>query len=253
MCVKRLSFNYIFLVYLVLLLVAPAADLCWAQPPRPAAKKPAEQNSSYLDRAKSEIEKKRYPSALRLLSLEIRKNPQSAEAQRLRGSVHEKLGLFKKAVADYTHYIELKPQDPKGYILRGDAKNFDQDYEGAIEDYTVAMKLAPSSVDAYLGRGLALVGMERYDDAIKDYQWVLASNPRNSDAMGNIGRACMLAGRPLEAVAYLERALEMETDSAWQAKIRQWLDELVQEPGTAVRRTRGPARQPLGRAGGALW
>ena len=72
---------------------------------------------------------------------------------------------------------------------------------------SAAIKLAPSSAAAYLGRGLAYAGLAKYDEAIKDYQWVLKINPNNAEALGNMGVANMLAGRPVEAMSYFERAL----------------------------------------------
>ena len=197
-----------------------------------------------IERGKSELEKKRYAGALRWFSTALRRDPGSAEAYRLRGTAQDKLGFSQKAVQDFTKYIELKPRDPAGYIARADARNFNQEHAAALEDYSVAVKLAPSSPGGYLGRGLAYVGLQKYDEAIKEYQWVLKLDPNNTEALGNMGIACMLAGRNMEAMSYFERALAAELDPQWRAHIEKWTAQLLEQADAAGGGKKGPVRGP---------
>ena len=163
------------------------------------------------------------------------------------------MGLPQKAIQDFTKYIELKPRDPAGYIGRADARNFNQEHAAALEDYHFAVKLAPSSPAPYLGRGLAYVGLQKYGEAIKEYQWALKLDPNNTEALGNMGVACMLAGRNLEAMSYFERALNLERDPQWRARIEKWTSQLLEQADAARHDKRGPVRGSADHGSKPLW
>ncbi len=202
----------------------------------------------YLARGRKLMSKGLYAGAVRSLSLALKKRPGSAEAYLLRGSAYDRMGRPDKAIEDLSRYIQKRPSDPTGYIRRGDAKNFNSMHREAVDDYTIAIQLAPSSVPAYLGRGLAHAGMEKYENAIKDYYWVLRLDPKNREALGNMGIACMLANRPLQAVGYFEQALAVETDPRWRRRINELMEKIVRHPGEKISPgrvpTRGPVRRP---------
>lgn len=225
-----------------------------AQTGRPAAR-PTEPKPTrhFIEESSKLIENRNYARAIAILSAVIRKGDNSPQAYKLRGKAFDRVGNPLRAVKDFSRYIELNPSDPEGYILRGDARTFNHDYEQALEDFNKALKLSPSSAEAYLGRGLARAGMSRYQEAIKDYQWVLTKNPRNPEALLNMGRACMLSGRPIEAMNYLERALETETNLKWRQTIQGWMDELLKDQRVSKQQSRGPAGRPTESQPRKLW
>ncbi|MFH0822673.1 MAG: tetratricopeptide repeat protein [Pseudomonadota bacterium] len=214
-------------------------------PPRPAAEIVAEAKEHYLNG--------RFSAAVRSASAAIRLDKNRAEAYRIRGEAHDRLGLRERAVRDYTAYLDLNPKEAKVYIWRGDANNHLLNHEAALKDYEAALALNPKSTDAYIGKGLAYVGLERYTDAIKAYQWVLTQMPNNAEVLGNMGLACMMAGRPLTAVTYFERALASETDPQWRLRIEGWLKEIEtrvdavspKKAGQAGRRTGDRPKEKL--------
>lgn len=212
------------------------------------AESPSKRTDASIERAKEQINKGQYGSAIRILGRAIRKGGTPAEAYLLRGAAYDRLGVSHRALKDLDRYIRLRPSDPQGYIARGDAKNFDMQHESAVDDYTIAVKLAPRSAKAFLGRGLAYAGLGRYNDAAKDYLWALRLDPNNRDALANMGVACMRSGRPLEAMTYFERALAVETNPKWREKIHDWMDQLAKEARPKTRAGRGPMRSPRGRA-----
>jgi len=234
------------------IVVVGAACLClgpceyaFSQTTQPAARsaeaKPAR---LFIEESSKLIQNGNYARAIALLSAVIRKGDNSPQAYKLRGKAFDRIGNSGRAIKDFSRYIQLNPSDPEGYILRGDARTFSHDYEQALDDYNKALKLSPSSAEAYLGRGLAHAGMNRYKEAAKDYQWVLTKNPKNPEALINMGRACMLSGRPIEAMNYLERALETETNLKWRQTIQGWMDELLKGQQASKQQSRGPLGRP---------
>lgn len=241
-------FTYIFISIFAIILAEYLSLPCGAEPRKsPRAKIDPKTASELIEDARRFIEDKHYPAAVRALDAALRKSPDSADAYRLRGIAYDRLGATARALPDLSRYIELKPRDPDGYILRGDARNFSGEHEAALDDYNKAIKLAPSSVPAYLGRGLALAGLHRYDEAIKDYQWIIALDGTNPEALMNMGVACKLAGRQLEAVGYLEKALTLEQDPQWKRKIEKWIEQIMQDADLQRQKARASGSQPAPR------
>jgi len=235
---KRLSRHSYAILGVLAVALAAVADL-------PVLAQQVESAPQLFQRGKLQFDKRQYATAVKSLTAAIRKDPRLSAAYMLRGQAHDLLGFPELAVKDLTRYIELKPSDANGYIVRGDINNFNSDHEAALQDYDAAARLAPSSVEAHLGRGLANAGLERYGEAIKDYQWVLRLEPKNREALGNMGVACMRANRTLEAVSYLERAANLETDPKWKEQLREWIDKLARYPDAAGTKNRGPTRSPV--------
>lgn len=205
----------------------------------------------FLEQGEKQFEQRHYAVAVRTLSAALRRDPRLAEAYRLRGQALDQIGLPQRAIQDFTKYIELKPSDARGYICRGDAHNFNLDHDLALADYNHAIRVQPSSVPAHLGRGLAYAGLEKYDDAIKDYQVVLRANPDNTEALANMGVACMLAGRAMEAMNYFERALQKEKDPQWRDQMEKWIAKLLQDPKVGKSGLRPPTVS--GKSARPLW
>lgn len=215
---------------LVAILVLPAS-VCFVfaapavQPRSPGAIRPA----ASMEEARRLYEGGRYGEAARVLSAVIRSGDSVAEAHKLRGKAQEKLGAHAAASKDFIRYCQLKPGDLEGLTLKAEALLGAGDFEGAVEGFAEVIRLAPSRVQAYQGRGLALTALDRYDDAVKDFAWVLRHKPDDQDALVNMGRACMLGNRPMEAAAYLNRCLKTEKDPKWAEKIRAWLADIAGE------------------------
>ncbi len=227
----------------IIIFIALFGSHVWAQAPAAGAKVSA---ATHVRQGKEQYENKQYSAALRSLSLAIRKDPHNSQAYLFQGKTRLALGMPHAAVKDFTRYIELRPSDASGYVERGDAHNFNLDHETALSDYNTAIRLAPSSSSAYLGRGLAFTAMAKYSDAIKDYQTVLRLNPNNTDALGNLGIACMLGGRPVEAMNYFERALANETDLDWRRRIEEYSEKLLKSADGMKKPVRGLPTKPAG-------
>jgi tetratricopeptide (TPR) repeat protein len=242
----------IFAIFTACAVIALAQDL-FAQGPSRTVRPREALSTGSVQEGKRLLESGRYALAIRHFSAAIRRGDAPAEVYKLRGKAFDKSGVPSRAIKDYSRSIELNPSDSETYILRGDARVLNHEYEAAVSDYSNAIKSAPRSQEAYLGRGLAYSGMAKYDEAIKDYQWVLKIKPRSPETLLNMGRACMLAGRSLEAMTYLEKALEVETSPKWRQKIQEWMDELLKDPGRARKKAPEPGVRPVPSTPGKYW
>ena len=91
------------------------------------------------------------------------------------------------------------------------------------------------------------MAQEKYSEAIKDYQFILRTNPENTEALGNLGIACMLAGRPMEAMIYFEKTLALEKDPEWRMRIEKLTEKLLQDPKLAKKQApAAPVKLPAG-------
>lgn len=64
-----------------------------------------------------------------------------------RGISFDKLGDFKKAVADFTTVIKLDPNNVNAYFNRGSAFDSLGQYDRAVSDYTKALDLDNTGTD----------------------------------------------------------------------------------------------------------
>ncbi len=214
------------------------------------AAEPPQSAESSLEQGREALRQKRYGPAMRLLSDAIRKDPNQVHAWRLRAQVHEHLGRLHLAVQDYERYLALRPSDSDAYVRRGDLLNRTLEHESAIQDYTRALKLKPSQVGALVGRGLALTALERYPEALDDYRRALAFDPANGEVLGNIAIAYLLSGERGKAAQYMKKALQVEKDPAWKARLESWLTHLesrrhTKTPDIPPAETPPPATKPL--------
>ncbi len=186
-------------------------------------------SAELLKQGKTQYEARQYATAARSFTQALQKGAGGSEILLLRGKCYERMGMIPAAIADFSKSIRLNPKDTAAYLARGDARNFNQDHESAIADYNAVMGTNSTSVAAHMGRGLAYVGLQQYDQAIKDYQWILRVRPNHLEALENMGIACMLSGRKMEAMTYFQKAMEQENDVQWRGRIDKWMEQLLQQ------------------------
>lgn len=212
------------------------------------------QNSpaTLISKARSLIEKKNFPAAVRYLTESLQNSPKTAEAYLLRGQAYDRMGFPMKALQDLNRYIELRPNDLEGFISRADVNNFNLDHKAAVEDYNKALQLLPDSRPALIGRGIAYAGLENYDLAIRDYETVLSMYPWDHEALVNLGMAFALSGKKESALKSFNKALQVEVDPAWRARISSMVDQLSVATNQEKPKPRGPTRSPINKETG-MW
>ncbi|MDD5584549.1 MAG: tetratricopeptide repeat protein, partial [Candidatus Omnitrophica bacterium] len=111
----------------------------------------------------------------------IEMEPNEARYYSRRAGVYSKKNNFKQAMADANKAIELDPTDD-AYLSRGLVHSNSKDFDRAIADYSHALQINPYSVQTYLIRGLAYVEKGDNDRAIADYAKVLEIDPGSLQA-----------------------------------------------------------------------
>ncbi|MEK7233102.1 MAG: tetratricopeptide repeat protein [Elusimicrobiota bacterium] len=88
------------------------------------------------------------------------------------------------------------------------------DTAGAVEDAKVAVKIKPNDASSYAARGKARLVLGNYDGALSDFR--ASSKADNRSVEGPLGEGGVLSamGKPREARAALDRAVERDPGSA---------------------------------------
>jgi tetratricopeptide (TPR) repeat protein len=127
-----------------------------------------------------------------------------------RGMAFEDLGMFDRAVADFTAAIELDPSDPRHYVNRGRVLGNLGRHEAAIADASKAIALNPAYAEAYTNRGLEYLETGRFDRALEDFTAAVRSKPSYADAYLNRGVLYERTGRPALALADYDAAIALD-------------------------------------------
>jgi tetratricopeptide (TPR) repeat protein len=91
----------------------------------------------------------------------------------------------------------------KELIAKGARRNATALYEDAL-------RLDPLNSDAAMGFGLLLADLKKYDEALRLLKRAREYGPDRADLLHSLGRVSMLADRRASAIAYFERAYELE-------------------------------------------
>jgi tetratricopeptide (TPR) repeat protein len=75
----------------------------------------------------------------------------------IRGILHEKLGQFEEAVADFSEVIRLDPDNVNAFFSRGSALDSLGHFERAVQDYTKALVLDGSAVEGLQQTSMGLM------------------------------------------------------------------------------------------------
>jgi tetratricopeptide (TPR) repeat protein len=99
-----------------------------------------------------------------------------------RGSAYLRTGDTERALADFTHAIQLQPTLAEAYANRVPIHVATGDYSQALADTTQAIHLQPDLAVAYNNRGLIYLHTHDYDRAIADFSATLQRLVEAKDA-----------------------------------------------------------------------
>jgi tetratricopeptide (TPR) repeat protein len=100
-----------------------------------------------------------------------------AEAYTNRGNIYADKGETDKAIADFTHAINLDPTRDDAFAARGVQYYNQGDYKHAVADFDAAIRLDPSDADDWAWRSRAKGHLGDADGANADLVHALELNP----------------------------------------------------------------------------
>jgi arylsulfatase A-like enzyme/tetratricopeptide (TPR) repeat protein len=121
---------------------------------------------------------------------------------------------FEGARADIERYLESRPYDAEVHFMRGAvAENEDRDAD-AVADYRKAIELDESAFEPYNNLAMLLVESGEIDEAVRMASRAYARAGNSAQVTGTLGWVYLHAGLATRAVKLLERAREMNPNSA---------------------------------------
>jgi adenylate cyclase len=118
------------------------------------------------------------------------------------------LGRLDDAVAEGRHAAELDPLSQIINYQLGLILVCSRRYDAAKDQAQKGIELDPTFPWNYYIRGLVAEMRGRFDEAILDYQNVKLLSHDDPTTLGEIGRACALAGRKEQALEMLQQLTE---------------------------------------------
>lgn len=156
----------------------------------------------------------RHEEALQQLQLALAQSPDHPQLHVNRANVLQALGRPGPAMRSCERALQIAPGSAFAWLARGDLQRRTGHLLPALESFDAALALAPGSALALYDRGVVLQDLERWQDAYTSYLAVLRASPSHVGAHRNLSLVCRFLERPDEALAWLDRALELCGDDA---------------------------------------
>ncbi|MBI3927483.1 MAG: tetratricopeptide repeat protein [Armatimonadetes bacterium] len=137
-------------------------------------------------------------------------------------------GRYQEAEKLYDKAIELAPEYARAWAARGGYRYTHlKDYQGAIEDYGRALEIGPvgpgqGGLNALVNRAWSLYMEELYEEAYQDADRAVQHFPSSAAAWDVRGCAELGRGNPRQALADIEKAIELDAHQAVFEKHRGW-------------------------------
>jgi len=162
-----------------------------------AEKTEAEKEATALmNQAFKAAQAQEFTKAARLLGQAIEKDPKRGMLYGSRALIHEKAGMYNKAVADYTSMIafkgyqaklqaeaKLEPEEAKPawkvYQQRGEANFRAGNIEASIKDYDTYLKAQPNDEPYHWRRGISYYYAGQYANGVKQFALHQKVNPND--------------------------------------------------------------------------
>ena len=122
--------------------------------------------------------------------------------------------------------LRREPYDPFGRRLAGILAIRARDWQAAASHFDLLVLLQPESAESWLFRGGVFVETGDHEEAIEYLERAREIDPGAATIHRALGMAHAAAGSRAEAVASLERYLELAGDSADAGQIRDLIEEL---------------------------
>ncbi len=163
--------------------------------------------------------------ALQTLDEAIARFNDHANLYAVRGSMLLERGEFARALADFETGVKLDPDNAELLVNRAQAYRQFARVEQAMSDLNRAVELQPDLVAARFNRGAMLYALQDFSGALKDFDHCIAVDPHNPAPYFNRAATQEEMGNRAEAIADMQRFLELADDEAWKKAAQQMLDK----------------------------
>lgn len=194
----------------------------------------------HFEKGKAELRARRYAEAEASFTRDLGAGEPSPITYFNRHSARKGLGNIGGALADLDIALELLPDSVPLRLARVDLRTQDGDAEGAIADLKLAIAAQPDDAQLYDKRARLAFSLGRYKLAADDFQSAAAIHERQglpapAEWYGGIGLALGELGALTDAVAALDRAIEIDPDSPRHVSNRGWILHLAGRHHDAIR------------------
>jgi len=166
---------------------------------------------AYVNRGSAHNLLQHYAKALEDCEQAIALKPGLAIAHCVRGQALEGMKRFQEALASYGRAVELNPDFVEAWHYRGNVCLSLGNMQNALASYDRVLELQPTRADTHANRGVVLSVLRRHQEALDAYEQAIALQPGHADAYANRGSALSELSRQQDALASFERAVAINS------------------------------------------
>lgn len=146
--------------------------------------------------------------------VEVKKNPNSAEAHDYLGLIYYSIGKHQEAMKAFKQAIKLKPDYAKAHFHLGNFYSMQKMDKEAVEEFKQTIRINPNDALAYqrLCSGYFILGM--FNEAVEECKQAIKLKPDLEDAYYWLGATYNIAGMHRNAVEELKQAIRLKPDHA---------------------------------------
>jgi Flp pilus assembly protein TadD len=144
--------------------------------------------------------------ALAKLSVAMRLQPDLPVSYIDAGICWDQRGFYDKAREQYLMALRLSPTDPQIHNNIGYSYFLEGEYKEAIKSYQKALDLAPKDLTIHNNIALAHALRKEWSQSLEHFKQAVGE----AAAQNNVGHLLLRAGRVDEAIAHLERAVQLD-------------------------------------------
>jgi arylsulfatase A-like enzyme/Tfp pilus assembly protein PilF len=167
-----------------------------------------------LHDANLRIEEGKETAAIPLLERVVASDPQIPHAQYFLGAAYKELRQYDKAIAHLRKAIELVPDSMMAQYEMALALYEKGELMTAAAHFEIVVGHSPDWIDARYSMASIYARTGRPDEAAKNLLVVLQTEPDHYRANLLLGRMLFLNGSFADALPYLEKAAQVQTDSS---------------------------------------
>jgi predicted O-linked N-acetylglucosamine transferase (SPINDLY family) len=168
-----------------------------------------------LTRAQSLAAAGRTAEAIQLLEQVCRKEPRSADAWFIQGTIFGNAGKFRHAIDCLQRATTLNPRHVLAYFNLANALSGQGRFSEAVTALSRALKLEPRRPEIIRALARAEVNCGRPKEAARWYRQYLQSKPGDPEVLGNLGACYFHSGELEEAGKCYRQALTLRNEAAW--------------------------------------